>query len=109
MPVAPQPRQWRTRIVLGRAERNAATPPATPLAASLEMWGIDGGDFDLGRSEGYPDRPVSGGDFDSGDLVLYPFPRYADGGFFDTAYTQLVTSSGDRLITAPDGNPLIAL
>jgi hypothetical protein len=72
---------WKARINAGVVEYNWVNQP-TPARARYELGHCDGGDFTLGRGEGYPNKPVDGGDFSTGVSVINPNPINCDGGDF---------------------------
>ena len=74
---------WIAQINNGVVELNPDAIPFDPLAAADALLGVCGGDFDLGRGFGMPNRSANGGDFDAGTPVLYPYPQFTDGGDFD--------------------------
>jgi hypothetical protein len=74
---------WRARLRNGLVQYSAPRPPS-PLQASRELLGLDGGDWRTGISTGHPDRPADGGDFAAGTLILTPMPQVVDGGLFSS-------------------------
>ena len=72
---------WQVRLVNGVVEYNSISPPSAQ-ASRLQLTGLDGGDFSLGRAEGHAPLAVDGGDLSDPQWQWPASPLVADGGVF---------------------------